>query len=364
MSYIDLLFPREELEALGNNWPEPANKRRKLDLNAGLARGKQQKQQEQQPNTRVKTGTSANQRRHTLSVASQSRKATSSSGTVPSMIKRSNSDVKLPTSSIPPSATSKLAATPKSFLPSFIEPSILKNYLQHLHPNDRSRYSIPNSPEPEARPQRQEAPGRTMMHQEHEDESCSPASLITDNSSSTADNQDSCPTPGPGIYEQLRDSRFGYLIHGLRLTDHEKDLVEDLLSPSQVDNMPPPPARSASTTNMKRKSEGLEMGFSLENSLEFNQRLLQRMFPPDCENTISEFSYFNNMNNARRDSDVHSSGLSPGPQMEDEEEDVKQEELEKDDMPTMSTRGFAISVNDFFDLDEASGYTELNDDDE
>lgn len=358
MSYIDLLFPREELEALGNKWPEPANKRRKLDLNAGLARGQPQQQQPARP----KNGSQANQRRHTLSVASQPSKSSSSFGSIHSTIKRSNSDVKLPTSLIQPLASTKSTATPKSCLPSFIEPTILKNYIQHLHPSDRSRYSIPNSPEPEAQPQRSEGPRKlSIMHHEHEEDSCSPASLITDNSSSTAENLESCPTPTPGIYEQLRDSPFGYLIHGLRLTDHEKDLVEDLLSPNHVD-MPPPPAPSASTTNTKRKAGELDIGSRLENTLEFNQMLLQRMFPPDCENTISESSYFNN--NAYRDSDVHSSGLSPGPQMEDEEEaNVKEEENETmDDMPTMSTRGFAISVNDFFDLDEASGYTELNDD--
>ncbi|KEF56425.1 uncharacterized protein A1O9_08006, partial [Exophiala aquamarina CBS 119918] len=324
MSYIDLLFPREELEALGNKWTEPANKRRKLDLNAGLARGQRQQHQPQHQPARPTPDSQANQRRHTLSAASQPNKSASPLGSIQNTIKRSNSDVKLPISSMQPSANTKRVATPKSCLPSFIEPSILKNYLHHLHPNDRSRYSIPNSPEPETQPQRSEGPRRlSIMHHEHEDDSCSPASLITDNSSSTADNPESCPTPNPGIYEQLRDSRFGYLLHGLRLTDHEKDLVEDLLSPNQVD-MPPPPAPSALTTSTKRKAEESEMGLSLENTMEFNQRLLQRMFPPDCDTTISEFSFFNN--NAYRDSDVHSSGLSPGPQMEDEEEDVKQEE--------------------------------------
>jgi hypothetical protein len=186
------------------------------------------------------------------------------------------------------------------------------------------------------------------MQHEHEDDSCSPASLITDNSSS-ADNLDSCSTPTPGIYEQLRDSPFGYLIHGLRLTEHEKDLMEDLLSPTQVE-MPPPPAPFASAST-KRKAEELEMGFDLENFQDFDQTPVHRIFPFEGEKSISEFGYFNS---GYKDSDVHSSGLSPGPQMEDE--DVKDDENETEDVPVMSTRGFAISVNDFFDLDEASGF--------
>jgi len=95
------------------------------------------------------------------------------------------------------------------------------------------------------------------------------------------------------------------------------------------------------------------MGFDLENFQDFDQTLVHRIFPSEGDKSISEFGYFNS---GYKDTDVHSSGLSPGPQMEDEEDENETEEV-----PVMSTRGFAISVNDFFDLDEASGFTELND---
>lgn len=132
--------------------------------------------------------------------------------------------------------------------------------------------------------------------------------------------------------------------------------MEDLLSPTQTE-MPPPPAPGAST-GTKRKADGLEMGFDLENFRDLDQTLLHRIYPSEGEKSIPEFGYFNS---GYKDTDVHSSGLSPGPQMEDE--DVKEEEENKtEDIPVMSTRGFAISVNDFFDLDEASCFTELNDD--
>lgn len=356
MSYIDLLFPREELEALGNKWPEPASKRRKLDLNAGLARGKAQ--QQQQP-VRVNNGTQVTQRRHTHSTPSQQRSKTPLlSGGIKHTIKRSNSDVKLPRDSKTPTFSAKPVATPKSCLPSFIEPSLMKNYLQHLHPNDRSRYSIPNSPEPESRPQRNESLKKTHIYHENDDESCSPASLVTDHSSS-AENVDSCPTPTTGIYEQLHEvpfgNPFGYLLHGLRLTEHEKDLMEDLLNPGQVD-MPPPPAPGTSSS-MKRKAGEPDMGFDLGNYPSLDQTLIERLSAAQKDDTISNFGI---LHNGYTDTDVHSSGLSPGPQ--EEEENVKVLKDEFDETPMMSTRGFAISVNDFFDLDEASGFTGLDDD--
>ncbi|KAK5054497.1 hypothetical protein LTR84_001388 [Exophiala bonariae] len=350
MSYIDLLFPREELEALGNKWTEPATKRRKLDLNAGLARGKPQRQQ--QP-VRLNQNAQVTQRRHTHSAPSQQRSKTPvSAGGIKQTIKRSNSDARLTTLSKTPTVSAKSVVTPKSCLPSFIEPSLLKNYLQHLHPNDRSRYSIPNSPEPEHQPQRSESLKKTHIYHEYDDDSCSPASLITDHSSS-ADNVDSCPTPTPGIYEQLHEgplgNPFGYLLHGLRLTEHEKDLMENLLNPGQVDM--PPPAVPSGSSSMKRKAGETDMGFDLAHSSSLDQPLIHR------NSTISNFGI---LHNGYNDSDVHSSGLSPGPQ--EEEEDQKDQQNDFDDQPVMSTRGFAISVNDFFDLDEASGFTELGDD--
>lgn len=186
---------------------------------------------------------------------------------------------------------------------------------------------------------------------------------MTDNSSS-AEIVDSCPTPTAGIYEQLREgpygNPFGYLIHGLRLTEHEKDLMEGLLNPTQV-KMPPPPAPDASA-GTKRKAGEFEMGFDLGNYQNLDPTPVQRNVQPEDENTISNFGV---LHKGYNDSDVHSSGLSPAPQLEEEaeeeEEYVKVQKYEVDDTPVMSTRGFAISVNDFFDLDEASGFTELSD---
>jgi len=104
----------------------------------------------------------------------------------------------------------------------------------------------------------------------------------------------------------------------------------------------------------------LDAGFDLDNYFSRDQTLARR-FPTHQENhTISNFGI---LHKGYNDSDVHSSGLSPGPQEEEEDDDdVKVQKHELDDTPVMSTRGFAISVNDFFDLDEASGYTELDDD--
>lgn len=275
MSFVDLLFPQKELEALGNKWHEPAPKRRKLNLGVGAA-----------PVPRHNSESSIDQTRpRTLS--------SSQHGKPPSIRAKAQIGVKRSNSACAPSTKTVTTKPGKSCLPTFIEPSILKNYLHHLHPNDRSRYSL-----------------ASIAQVESDDAASSPGSLTTD-SSSPANSTDHGLPPSPGIFEQLRAGPFGPVMYGLRITDHERDMMEDLLSPAPLMDFDPNPAAGTKWKDVDLIDEDRTV-FDLD---------------PDQLST------------------VHSSGLSitgPG------------EESEKTPGGIVMPQGSPLSMDDFFDLDEAA----------
>ena len=123
--------------------------------------------------------------------------------------------------------------------------------------------------------------------------------------------------------------------------------MEDLLSPNPIDTQPIDSERTSSSTKRKALSSSEETAFDVEDYYDIDQSLLQRMFPSEG-NAKPETRY---LLNGYKDIDVYSSGLSPAAQ---------EEENDPDPMTVTSTRGFAITVDDIFDLDEASGFTGLN----
>jgi len=337
MSFVDLLFPREELEALGNRWHQPTIKRRKLDLGVVEAKTKALATPRRQNSESV-----LDRRRCRLSSPSyHSSKPSSPQSTNLGGTKRSYSESQSSAISrtvIPISTTN--AAAKKSFLPSFIEPSILKNYLKNVHPNDRSRYSLPSSPRSET--QFPKPSTQMLSHQSTEELASSPGSLISDSSSHSP--SDSCAMPA-AICERFRSGPFGHLFDGMRITDIERDMMEDLLNPAPFQDEAP---------NRKRKDVPNEVNWAPEDYYDIDEALLQKMFPAIGHQTSYDFGLGSSgSTNADRDYDVHSSGLSPAA-VEDGEE-------EKDTTP----KGFviydysALSVDDFFDLDEASSASAL-----
>ncbi len=368
-SFIDLLFPVEQLEALGNKWPEPAPKRRKVEATNLPGR---QERQSVPPRRQNSASTVLDQRRHRLSSASQPGKPRPSLAQIHANIgttKRSNSESSPSTNigaglsgqSTTWDAQRTAPAKPSSCLPTFIEPSILNRYLDHLHPNDRPRYSIPdNSPKVDA--QTQVCSGRPTNRGpwEYEENASSPASLTTD-SASPSSSVDNCPTPSAGIYEQLRSGPFSHLINGLRITEHERDLMEGLLNPGGA-----PPvmdffsAVAPSTTKQKAAVHAPELQFESEDYYNLDERLLQNMFAPAKHSTLAR-SLGLPHTNADREDDVHSSGISPAAGHEEEKEREDGEEEEDDDYKTpagiVMPSHSILSVDDFFDLDEAASAT-------
>ncbi|KIW95184.1 uncharacterized protein Z519_03768 [Cladophialophora bantiana CBS 173.52] len=339
MSFVDLLFPQKELEALGNKWHEPAPKRRRLDSGSvqvvNESFGRQQRQLSEP---------SLEQRRHRLSTPAPIQYGRPSSSFEDIKIrgtKRANSESQ-PLSHAP--NVSKQTTTTKSCFPSFIEPSILRNYLHHLHPKDRHRYTVSDVPNRESRPRdttSQMSPPNII-----EDALSSPGSLITDTSSSPA-SSDSCPTPA-AICEQFRSGPFGHLFNGMRLTDNERDLMEDLLNPSTT-----LPEDESHALSNKEATPRVEL--APEDYLAIDEAFLQNMFSPFGKHMDQPFDFaVNESTNAEEEYDVHSSGLSPAAEETEETEEVAAEEK------TTSHRGIvvydysALSVDDFFDLDEAS----------
>ncbi|EXJ77786.1 hypothetical protein A1O3_10015 [Capronia epimyces CBS 606.96] len=309
MSFVDLLFPQAELEALGNRWHEPAPKRRKLDLEAGPRR----EQGPKQNRTAAPAGPETDRHRRFTTSCSQPRRLSSKShgGTV----KRSNSDsrpaVVVSRKATSPSADSTTTTTSAamSFLPSFIEPSILQNYLQHLHPRDRPRYSLPNSPKPDTQSPSQEETHPIHSHQQRhdEDDESSPGALTADTRSPTP-SSDCYPTPSAGIFEQLHCGPFSGLIQGLRFTEHERDMVNDLLNPDGPMHLMPD-----EFPNTKLKLEGEQVN-ALHDFYPADEGFLHKISPLAGERLAFEVEQ--DLKGSAKvkeaeDNDVHSSGLSP-----------------------------------------------------
>ncbi len=230
---------------------------------------------------------------------------------------------------MPTSMQGKHTATSKSCLPSFIEPSILKNYLRHLHPKDSHRYSVSNSISTE-----------TYIADEVVS---SPGSLVADSTASPASTE-SCATPA-AVCEQFRSGPFGHIFDGMRLTANERDLMEDLLSPTT-------PQIQENTASKKRKQDDVKIEPAPEDDYGIDQLFLQRMFPTSKNNERTAFgANLTGYIDPAEECDVHSSGLSPAIEDAEAEEGLT------------SHRGIVIydydtvSVDDFFDLEEAS--TEL-----
>ncbi|ETI22434.1 hypothetical protein G647_06509 [Cladophialophora carrionii CBS 160.54] len=320
MSFVDLLFPQAELEALGNKWHEPAPKRRKLE--SGIPRGVRGAPAAQR---RQSYETNLGQERHRLSALTAQQHGIRSSCPEDSRIphtKRSNSDSQalFPPVSSTSTQQSKHPTSNKSCLPSFIEPSLLRNYLRHLHPKDSHRYTSPSSP-------------NTSFHTA-EDAVPSPGSLVLDSAPSPA-STDSCPTPGT-VCDQFRSGPFGHLFDGMRLTDNERDLMEDLLGGT-------PPMQQEEIPTRKRRQDQSKVEVAPEDYSEIDESLLRTMFPATAQEGAEGLG-----DERPREYDVHSSGLSPATEEPQDEKDVS------------SHRGIviydygALSVDDFFDLDEAS----------
>ncbi|KIX94399.1 uncharacterized protein Z520_09785 [Fonsecaea multimorphosa CBS 102226] len=338
MSFVDLLFPQKELEALGNKWHEPAPKRRRLD--AGSFGNVQVKRESLGGQRKQCSEPTLEQRRHRLSTPAPIQYGRPSASFERMNVrgtKRSNSESQ-PVSCTP--NMQKQTTKTKSCVPSFIEPSIMRNYLQHLHPKDRHRYTAVNEPKPGSKPR--ESNLRMSPPSLIEDSPPSPASLIADTSSSPA-SSDSCPTPA-AVCEQFRSGPFGHIFDGMRLTDNERDLMEDLLNPSTTLAEDQPHGQTLSQT-------GPKLELAPEDYLEIDEALLQNIFHPFGKHINQPFDFaVNKSTNVDEENDVHSSGLSPA--AEEVAEAVE-------DNPT-SHRGIvvydynALSVDDFFDLDEAS----------
>lgn len=335
MSLIDRLFPLQELEALGNKWPGPVNKKRKLEGEAGQIQPRKHNKQD-----------SHDHRRHTVSNISKPSqpitKSTPSSGTDPT-IKRSNSS----------SQPNSFSTASRSCLPNFIEPSLLKNYLQHLHPKDRHRYSVANTPEPDV----QLAPTQTERTPVESDESThSPASMMTDSSSPSS--SEGCATPSAAVFEQFRSGPFGHLFNGMRLTEHERDFMEDLLGPTELATEEPksthaPIKALVASQSLVHEADVGSREFSKardssksvapveqEDKEEFEEAVTYRGFSIGRHNDDDD-----DEENDDDDDDVHSSGMSPI-----NDADIEPLDLE----PRPSNESLMVSVHDFFNLEEAS----------
>ncbi len=176
-------------------------------------------------------------------------------------------------------------------------------------------------------------------HHDNEDSASSPGSLITD-ASSPHSLGERCATPPTGIFETLRAGPFSHLIDGLRLTEHERGFMHDMLNPApQLASMSMPD----STT--KRKATEIEADVAPEDYYHVDNSLLQKIFPQSGAEMqpLSGYEYAETTN-ADRDNDVHSSCLSPAAEEEDYETPAGII------MPTHAP----LSVDDFFDLDEAA----------
>lgn len=203
MSLIDYLYPENELEALGNKWQEPAPKRRRLDSEVVERRVSAYLRRQQYEAARYERSFLEFQylQRQRYEAARYERRFLKFQEQVAA---RSYARRKARASKRTRAAINEL------YLPRFIEPSLLKSCSRCNHPDNRHEEPIPPSPQLEAQ---------------------SPAS--------SADNH---ATPAE-IRDQYRSGPFGYIFDGLRLTDQERDFVEELTSPS-----PPMEAQSPASS--------------------------------------------------------------------------------------------------------------------
>jgi hypothetical protein len=127
----------------------------------------------------------------------------------------------------------------------------------------------------------------------------------------------------------------------MRLTDNERDLMEDLLSPADIPSQDEPP-------NQKRKHDDVQIALSQEDFYS-TEAMFQQMMSATTATKQSHGLSAGLLNNIKLETqgEVYSSGLSPAAEETEEEEGTIH-------------RGFvvydynALSVDDFFDLDEAS----------
>jgi len=129
----------------------------------------------------------------------------------------------------------------------------------------------------------------------------------------------------------------------MRVTENERDLMEDLLSPVI-------PQLQHEAPSKKRKQDEIKVELAPDDYFAIDQSLLQKMFPAFEDKASHGFGLnLNGFVDPEEDSDVHSSGLSPAAEEEEEPEES-----------VTSHRGIvvydydALSVDDFFDLEEAS----------
>jgi hypothetical protein len=209
MSLVDQLFPQDQLEELGNRWheDEPSSKRRKIAASVD--------------------GSSASGLALFASCQGWDVWPTSDEDSTP-RVRRAQSASQPRTSTVRQAATAKAKAKARSnsCFPSFIEDSLLQNYLRQAHPKDRLRYSSKSETDTAVH-DAQFTPGENSPGVKEESTS-SPGSLIADTSSPAS--TESCPSP-VAICDQFRSGPFGHIFAGLRCTDVERDMVEDLLKP-------------------------------------------------------------------------------------------------------------------------------------
>ncbi|KAG9783443.1 hypothetical protein KCU88_g3045, partial [Aureobasidium melanogenum] len=360
MSLVERLFPQAELEALGNKWYEPPSKKRRLDQETGPQRG--QCQEEDVPAARaaprrLNSESALDAGRHRLFTTTHQHRRWSIKSYV-SNAKQSISDSMASSTNTASNAcitasamTSITAPTTTSCLPSFIEPTILQNYLQHLHPKDRSRYSL--SDVANSGPESRSHDDTFFLHSRqpnNQDNASSPGSLTND-TSSPAPSCDGCPSPSAGIYEQLHASPFSHLIDGLRFTEHERNMVNDLLFPRG-------PLEFGSDMSFDKKPDlDNEQTEALDDPDPTSEGFLHKPFSfsiPPSALLLDEHTKVHAVTNEDRDNDVHSSGLSPGAEEGEEPQEKKDEEPQekKDEEPQEHKSPAGIVMYDYGGLSD------------
>ena len=146
--------------------------------------------------------------------------------------------------------------------------------------------------------------------------------------------------------DQFRSGPFGHIFDGMRLTANERNMMEDLLSPTDQ------PTQDEAR-NQKRKLEDVQVEVVPADSHNRDETLLNNIFPSLIDDSHGLGIASMDVIKIEPEDDVYSSGLSSAA-----------EELEESEKAT-SHRGIivydyddyeydAVSVDDFFDLDEAS----------
>jgi len=328
MSLVDLLFPQAELEALGNKWHEPAPKRRKVDSTKASSLSH---------HTSTRAGVEARCQRHSISTPSpyQSQRPASLGASELQAVRRSNSDSpSIPLKLQAPSTNIKLATRTNSCFPSFIEPSILKNYLRHLHPRDSHRYNSDSTSGLESR-SLESLPHPSSDHG-IEEFAPSPGSLIADSSSSPV-STDSCSTPAS---EKSRSGPFGQIFSGMRVTENERDMMEDLLSPDTT-------VWQQELPSLKRKQGDTHVNMDQHDYFNLDEALLQRIFPTFEDKSIPEIGTGLIDQTDITDKYLSGSNSAAG-------EPIGKADAATTHMGIVVYDYDSVSVDDFFDLEEAS----------